>query len=248
MRSKIANTIARSSTSCGPPAAGKSTIAGPIGRQLGAVVIDADRIKTVLPGYDGGAGASIVHKESVMLADRVMVKAMINGDNMVLESMGYSLVKVREELAELHQAGYQIHVTLVHAEPPALADRMVERYKRTGCGVAIDMILNDGWEPLKTWDKLAQEGVDGVTGFRAFDSTTFPLQEVEAIGADLDGAPPRLEGHPAGVEAGAGVAKAPETPPAPGLIVTPEMVERDQDSRIASMRWAVAELKRMRAS
>lgn len=81
----------------GAPASGKSTsIVNPISHQLNARIIDSDEVKKLLPEYNNGIGAGIVHKESsdIILIEMILPKfyegGENNGDNIIIPIVGKS--------------------------------------------------------------------------------------------------------------------------------------------------------------
>ena len=66
----------------GLPASGKSSaLVEPISEQYNSRIIDSDEAKKMLPEYNDGWGAGIVHTESQLIADRQFQTAIQNGEN-----------------------------------------------------------------------------------------------------------------------------------------------------------------------
>jgi predicted ABC-type ATPase len=116
----------------GPPAAGKSTVIEPLARREGALVIDADDIKARLPEFDNGLGAAVVHEESALIAERMLNDAIRAGANVALPVVGKTLSTLRERIAMLKGAGYQVSLILVDLPIDKAADRAIARFRKTG--------------------------------------------------------------------------------------------------------------------
>lgn len=112
----------------GPPGAGKTKIAKPIAAESEALLIDADEAKRKLPEYDEGRGANAVHEESVLIRDALLERAVRNGDNIVLPMVGRDFENLRTIVSEFREAGYAVHVRLVHVLPQLALNRTVLRF------------------------------------------------------------------------------------------------------------------------
>lgn len=106
----------------GPPAAGKSSVfVVPLSLEYKARVIDADIIKTYLPGFADGNGAGYVHEESSYLNKKFLKEAMGTGVNLVVPIVGSDEGKlINDYIKPLREAGYKVvlHnnvVPIVHA-------------------------------------------------------------------------------------------------------------------------------------
>lgn len=143
----------------GPPAAGKSTIADPIARKQGAVIVDSDEAKKVLPEYGGGIGASAVHEESSFIANLIEQIAMAKGANMVIPKVGGSPGSIKKIITRLKDAGYEINVVDMKVGYAEARSRMFMRFVNTGRLIDPDYVRAVGDNPSKTYDTLKQEGV-----------------------------------------------------------------------------------------
>ena len=148
----------------GPPAAGKSTIANPVARKLGAVVIDADEAKKVLPEYNNGIGANAVHEESSYISNLVEQITIAQGANIVIPKVGGSPDSIRRLITRLRDAGYEIDIMDMAVKYGEARRRMYLRFVNTGRLIDPDYVRAVGDNPSKTYDTLKQEGVaDGYT-------------------------------------------------------------------------------------
>ncbi|WP_052486982.1 zeta toxin family protein [Gordoniibacillus kamchatkensis] len=147
----------------GPPAAGKSSVlADPLAKQHGALLIDADKAKEELPEFEGGLGANAVHEESSEIIEGeegVLIKALRNGDNIVLPIVGRRAEKLRDILNTFKELGYEVHLHLNELSPEKAARRAVERFKEEKRFVDPHYVLHGvGWKPSETYDILKKEG------------------------------------------------------------------------------------------
>jgi|GEM_PF-870094 len=69
----------------GLPASGKSSaVADKLSQKYNSRIIDNDEAKKVLPEYDNGFGAGLVHKESQMISNEQMIASMEKHENLVI--------------------------------------------------------------------------------------------------------------------------------------------------------------------
>lgn len=148
----------------GPPAAGKSTIANPVARKLGAVIIDADEAKKILPEYNNGIGANAVHEESSYISNLVEQITIAQGANIVIPKVGGSPDSIRRLITRMRDAGYEIDIMDMAVKYGEARRRMYLRFVNTGRLIDPDYVRAVGDNPSKTYDTLKQEGVaDGYT-------------------------------------------------------------------------------------
>jgi len=143
----------------GPPAAGKSTIADPIARKQGAIIVDPDEAKKVLPEYAGGIGASAVHEESSYLANLIEQIAMAKGANVVLPKVGGNVDSLKRLNTRLKDAGYEIDIVDMKVSYGEARRRMFMRFVDTGRLIDPDYVRGVGEKPSQNYDILKQEGV-----------------------------------------------------------------------------------------
>jgi hypothetical protein len=145
----------------GPPAAGKSSrLVVPLASEQGALVIDADLAKPQLEPEYGEFGSGPVHKESSnIVEERLLSRAAIAGDNVVLALVGKNPTKVAAVVDGLTEAGYTVHLRLVDLPAREAARRAVERlYDPEGRFVDPDYVLNQvGDNPARTYETLKND-------------------------------------------------------------------------------------------
>lgn len=143
----------------GPPASGKSTEARHIIEEHGALEIDSDLAKALIPEYDAGRNAAGVHLESDLIVTKmVLPRAVIARDNIVIAIVGRSVDKLRDMRRLLKRFRYSVHLILVHAEPHEAARRAVRRFETTGRFVDPEYVLEVGDQPTRNYLSLKSVG------------------------------------------------------------------------------------------
>lgn len=196
----------------GPPAAGKSTIANPLARQMGAAIIDADEAKKLIPEYERGIGANAVHEESSELIDEVLTRAVIAGENMVLPKVGGSAASIEFLAEKLARNGYKVNLVLADVPGDVAMQRMIGRFSATGRIIPLDIMKKgiDGaavtYQTLKTRSFInAYSHIDNTPGLG--QPRGIIEDPAEIIPADLRGNGADRNGQP-----GSGIQEArPET-------------------------------------
>lgn len=117
----------------GPTAAGKSTIADPMVERFGALLVDSDEAKALLPEFEGGRVANQVHEESSDIIDyRLMKMAVESGSNIVLPMIGKRAEKLRILRQQLADQGYTVHLVLNDLDAAEATRRAINRFHETG--------------------------------------------------------------------------------------------------------------------
>ncbi|MEL6289629.1 MAG: zeta toxin family protein, partial [Pseudomonadota bacterium] len=97
-----------------------------------SIDIDADEVKKTLPEYDGGIGAHAVHEESSDVAEDILIKAMREGDNIVLPKVGGNPASIAKLGRLLTENGYTVDVVFANVSPAEAMRRMLSRFINTG--------------------------------------------------------------------------------------------------------------------
>jgi predicted ABC-type ATPase len=148
----------------GPPAAGKSTLAERLAKEMNAAILDPDDAKAVLPEFQGGIGAHAVHEESSRLAERVFVSLAHEGKNIVYPVVGSHESSVAEKIARFKKRGYTVDVVNMRVPAEEAFRRMIGRYKATGRLIPPDYTLSVGNKPTEVYHTLKAKGAaDGFT-------------------------------------------------------------------------------------
>ena len=146
----------------GGPASGKSSLADPLAKQTGSLIVDSDMAKERLPEFieSDGKRADQVHLESQRISEKVLEVAVENGDNILLPIVGKSEKSIMNKYNMLTEAGYDVHLRLVYLPLEKTVDRAVSRYRETGRLVPLDYIINEvGYNPLKNYGIMKEKGL-----------------------------------------------------------------------------------------
>ena len=152
----------------GLPASGKSTIADPLVEREGALLIDSDEAKKLLPEFSNGLLAGAVHAESANIADEVMIEALSKGDNVVLPIVGKTLSSLNEKRKKLEDAGYEVNLVYVDLPLEKAIERTKARFRHTGRLVPPRYLQSVGLKPRQNYDKIKTE--KGVDSYEAWDN------------------------------------------------------------------------------
>jgi len=145
----------------GLAASGKSSVANPIAKEHGSLVLDCDDAKELLPEFDNGNGSNAVHEESSDIFGRAYQRALLAGDNLVLPLVGGSLPSLERRLKALANAGYDVHLHYVDLPMQKSVERLLSRYNETGRLMDPRLIVNNGLHPFKNYSIVKSQG--GIT-------------------------------------------------------------------------------------
>ena len=152
----------------GVPASGKSTFSDPLVEREGALLIDSDEAKKMLPEFSNGLLAGAVHEESANIAETVFSRAMANNDNMVLPLVGKTMPKLQEKIDKLKEAGYKVNLIYVDLPVEKAIERTKARFRHTGRLVPPDYLRKVGLKTRENYDKL--KVTKEVDSYEAWDS------------------------------------------------------------------------------
>lgn len=152
----------------GAPAAGKSSVlVDPLSEQHKSRVIDSDDAKKLLPEYDEGKGAGNVHRESSMIRNDLLVRAVENGDNLVWPTVGDKLDKLLRDIQNFRDNGYSVYLHLNELSASKATGRALGRYLSEGRFVDPEVVLKVGDKPTQNYNYIRQqEGlIDGYSHY-----------------------------------------------------------------------------------
>ena len=117
----------------------------------------------MIPEYNKGWGAGCVHKESQMIGDKLLNKAIEAEENIVYPRVGGEYAKLSKEIHSAKQKGYRVFVHMDDLDRNRALGRMIERFVRSGRflnPVIIDKYVNyeDGNKIEKTYERLKKAG------------------------------------------------------------------------------------------
>jgi predicted ABC-type ATPase len=110
-----------------------------------AIVLDADKIKSKFPEYEGWNAAQ-VHEESSDLLERILKDARDMGLNVVLDATMKTAKSAINKVKTFKDAGYQIEAHYMHLPRQEAAKRAVSRFMgkdEEGRYVPIDVVLQN---------------------------------------------------------------------------------------------------------
>jgi DNA repair protein RadC len=153
----------------------------PLVTEHGAVPVDADRVKALIPESEGGRNARAVHRESSLIAyKRILPRAVANGDNVAIQTIGRDPESLRAIVRELAARGYAVHLRLVDVPGEEAARRALARWKAGDRFVDPDDILGIGNAPRDSYDAL--KGDREISSYVAYSNERpkdAPLVELE---------------------------------------------------------------------
>ena len=140
----------------GPPAAGKSSVlVNPLSERHGSRVIDSDMAKELLPEFEGGVGASAVHRESQNIIKDVISEAVSNGENIVYPIVGGGDVqKLINRIRFFKNAGYSVHLHLNELDINKALGRAISRFTETGRFIPPQVILDYRDTPTRNFEAI----------------------------------------------------------------------------------------------
>lgn len=148
----------------GLPASGKSSaLVEPISEMYHSRIIDSDEAKKLLPEYNDGWGAGIVHKESQLIADRQFKAAVRNGENITYPRVGGDCDELTDIIAAVKKQGYSIYIHFNELDRNKALGRMINRFLETGRYIKPELVTKYGNGISATYETLKNrsELVDG---------------------------------------------------------------------------------------
>jgi len=134
----------------GLPAAGKSGLSERIRDIQGAVIVDGDDFKPMIPEYGGGWNSSGVHEEASKLSKELLAEASLDGINLIVPKLGSSDASISRPAQVLRDHGYTVHLIYVDVPKAVAMERAIKRWRSTGRTV-----------PLSIYDELRAGEVYG---------------------------------------------------------------------------------------
>lgn len=148
----------------GLPASGKSSaLVEPISEMYHSRIIDSDEAKKLLPEYNDGWGAGIVHKESQLIADRQFKTAVRNGENITYPRVGGDCDELTDIIAAVKKQGYSVYIHINELDRNKALGRMINRFLETGRYIKPELVTKYGNGISATYETLKNrsELVDG---------------------------------------------------------------------------------------
>ena len=159
----------------GLPASGKSSaIVDAISDECHARIRDNDDVKRLIPEFNEGWGAGVVHEESAMINDAAFKMAIKNHDNIVLPKVGSNADKlIKGYIAQAKEEGYKVNVHFVDLDRNKALGRMLKRF--IDRGRFLDPGLIDGYSNERDGNKIEKafeslKTSDLVDGYSKWDN------------------------------------------------------------------------------
>lgn len=149
----------------GLPASGKSSaIVDVISHEFHSRIIDNDEAKKLIPEYNNGWGAGVVHEESQMISERQLQLSLFNHENIVLPKVGSNPDKMIKIINMAKMLGYEVNLHFVDLNREKALGRMLNRFVEDGRFLdpqLIDKYCNniDGNKISRCYETLKKGGV-----------------------------------------------------------------------------------------
>ena len=148
----------------GLPASGKSSaLVEPLSEMFKSRVIDSDEAKKLLPEYNDGWGAGVVHKESQRISEQQLITALEKGENITYPRVGGDSTELLNIAAIAKSQGYSVYVHFNELDRNKALGRMINRFLETGRYIKPELITRYGNDINNTYEqaKKATSLVDG---------------------------------------------------------------------------------------
>lgn len=153
----------------GAPAGGKSSvIVDKVSKNTGSMVLDSDEIKAMLPEFENGSGAGLVHKESADIILEGMVVPQFGkggskeGTNLVIPIVGKNPKASLRYLKLLKDAGYTVNLSFNDVSELNSIKRATTRAIETGRFLDPEYLQSIGTKPSETYELLKDYDNDGI--------------------------------------------------------------------------------------
>lgn len=158
----------------GLPASGKSSvIVDRLSEQFHSRLIDSDEAKRLIPEYNDGWGASVVHVESKIIEDTMLNKAIRNHDNIVYPKVGSKFNELSNVIKKAKGFGYTVNVHFVDLDREIALGRMINRFIEKGRFLPLEIVdkyfdSNGNSLIAQNYEKLKKEEI--IDGYSKWDN------------------------------------------------------------------------------
>lgn len=149
----------------GLPASGKSSaVVDVISQEFQSRIIDNDEAKKLIPEYNNGWGAGIVHEEAQKISERQLQLSIFNHENIVLPKVGSNADKMIKIINLAKKLDYEVNVHFVDLDREKALGRMLNRFVEDGRFLdpqLIDKYCNniDGNKISRCYETLKKGGI-----------------------------------------------------------------------------------------
>ena len=163
----------------GLPASGKSSaIVDNISQEFHSKLNDNDEAKKMIPEFNKGWGANIVHKESQRISDAAYIVSLNQKENIVLPKVGADAQKLFDSyIKPARDKGYTVNVHFVDLPKEKALGRMIRRFADKGRFLPPDLIdkycnEREGNRIAKTYEELKNnpEFAKEISGFSKWNN------------------------------------------------------------------------------
>lgn len=157
----------------GQPGSGKTTAGAKYADPFGELTrLNPDDIRSELPEYKGW-NAPATQAESKVIHHAAMSQALKGRHSVLLDETGSNTEKMDKRVQMLAEAGYDVHVIHVKVPLATSAQRVWDRYQKSGRFVDLDYLVNSvDHNPDKTYTRLKAN--KAVKSWVSIDNTTGP--------------------------------------------------------------------------
>lgn len=154
----------------GLPAAGKSsTLVEPISNEFNSRVVDSDEIKKLIPEFNNGWGADVVHQESKKINNKVLEETADREENFVLPIVGSKLEKVEKYITALKALDYKVYLHYNELPINKAIGRVLNRFLEEGRFIDPKIIYNYGDKVARVYENIKTKG-DLIDGYSKFNN------------------------------------------------------------------------------
>ena len=158
----------------GLPASGKSSaVVEPVSELYKSRVIDSDEAKKLLPEFNNGWGAGVVHKESQHISDRQLSTALKVGENITYPRVGGDCAELINIALLAKRHGYSIYVHFNELDRNKALGRLMSRFLETGRYIKPELVTKYGGSIHETYETLKSR-TDLISGYSKW-SNDVPL-------------------------------------------------------------------------
>ncbi|MDE7019519.1 MAG: zeta toxin family protein [Lachnospiraceae bacterium] len=185
------NKNARLDIVIGLPGAGKSSaLTDIISNEFHSQIIDNDEAKKLIPEYNDGWGASVVHKEAQNISERQLQLSLLNRENIVLPKVGSNPEKLNKIILAAKKLNYEVNVHYVDLAREKALGRMLNRFVEEGRFLDPQLIEKyhnniDGNKIAKSYEVLKKGG--NVDGYSRWDNDVKKRERPILIEAECTG-------------------------------------------------------------
>lgn len=108
------------------------------------LVLNADDIKSYIPEFENGLGASRTHEESSHLLDKIVKKAIKQKVNVIIDGTFKSPKKAIKTKSRFENDGYESSLIYIDVKPEESLKRAKSRYEHSGRFVPYEFIAEIG--------------------------------------------------------------------------------------------------------